>query len=176
MGEREKGVDTDQHAGDATDYIGSLVKLDIADSARQREETSAEVDDAGGPSGLTEVFRVMEADFRRLTVPLLGRSERVLPARSFFRLRKITARWRDLLFEKTGDTSLFRVSVRLEPSTSAPESRPEPNSELINETSKRERETNRSPDCECWGRARFRPRFAWSISPGSQGAEYLRCD
>jgi hypothetical protein len=137
MVEPEKSGGATQHASEAADYVGWLVRLEITRSRALHEDLATEVDTAH-VAGLEDVLRLIEADFRQLTVPLVGRPERVLPSRRFFRLRRILARWRDLLFEKTGDTSLFRVCVRLEPSASDPDLRPERNSELIDEGSKRE--------------------------------------
>jgi hypothetical protein len=137
MVEPEKSGEADQHAIEAADCVGLLVKLDIRRFSAPRGDPGADVDDAAHVGGLEDVLRLVEADFRQLTVPLLGRSERVLPSRSFFRLRRVLARWRDLLFEKTGDASLFRVCVRLEPSASDADLRPERNSDLTDEGPKR---------------------------------------
>jgi hypothetical protein len=139
MVEPEKSGEGDQHAIEAADCVGWLVRLEITRSRARHEDPAAEVD-AANVSDLDDVLRLIKGDFRQFTVPLLGRPERVLPARSFFRLRKILARWRDLLGEKTGDTSLFRVSIQFEQSASASESRPERCSELIDEGSTRERQ------------------------------------
>jgi len=109
------------------------VRLDITDSRARRADLAAEEDDAG----LDEVLRLIEADFKQLTVPMLGRSERVLPSRRFFRLRKVLARWKNSLFEKTGDTSLFRVRLRLEPTVSDADIRLEQTSDRISEELKR---------------------------------------
>jgi hypothetical protein len=133
MVEPEKGVGVDQEATEAADYVGWLVRLDITDSRARRGGLIAEEDDAG----LEGVLRLIEADFKELTVPILGRSERVLPSRSFFRLRKVVARWKNSLFEKTGDTSLFRVRLRLEPAVSDAEISPEQTSDRIAEELKR---------------------------------------
>ena len=132
MVEPEKSGSAEPHASESAGYVGWLVKLDITRSRARHEDPAAEVN-AAHVGGLENVLRLIEADFRQLTVPLLGRSERVLPSRSLFRLRRVLARWRDLLFEKTGDTSLFRVCVRLEPSVSDPDLREKRNSEVIDE-------------------------------------------
>ncbi len=134
MAEPDKGVGVDQHASDAPDYVGWLVRLDITDSRARRGDLAAEENDAG----LDEVLRLIEAEFKRLTVPMLGRSERVLPSRRFFRLRKVLERWKNSLFEKTGDTSLFRVRLRLEPTVSDADIRPEQTTDRIAEELKRE--------------------------------------
>ena len=133
MVEPEKSGDTDPHESESADYVGWLVKLDITDSRARRGDLASEEDDAG----LDEVLRLIEADFNQLTVPILGRSERVLPSRRFFRLRKVLARWNNSLFEKTGDTSLFRVRLRLEPTVSDTDIRPAQTLDLIDDGSKR---------------------------------------
>lgn len=99
-------------------YVGWLVKLEIIDSRARGEDQSSEVDNAVDLRGLDDVLRFIEADFRLLTVPLLGKSERVLPSRALFRVGKIFLRWDRLLREKTGGHSFFRVRVRLEPAAS----------------------------------------------------------
>ena len=114
MGEHEKGVGTDPHASDAADYVGWLVRLDITDSRPRRKDTSAAIDEDTETSGLTDELLVIEADFRQLTVPLLGRSQRVLPCRELFRIAKVRQRWERLLSEKLGDTSRFKVCFCLE--------------------------------------------------------------
>jgi hypothetical protein len=133
MVEPEKGVGVDQEATEAADYVGWLVRLDITDSRARRGDLVAEEDDAG----LEGVLRLIEADFKELTVPMLGRSERVLPSRSFFRLRKVVARWKNSLFEKTGDMSLFRVRLRLEPAVPDGEITPQQTLDHIAEELKR---------------------------------------
>ena len=133
MVEPEKSGGADRHASEAADCVGWLVRLDITDSRPRREDTSAEVDDAADLSGLTEVLRVIETDFRQLTVPLLGRSERVLPCRAFFRFGKVHRRWERLLSETTGDTSRFRLHVRLKENASDPDLKQERDSDPVDE-------------------------------------------
>ena len=129
MAEPEKSGAVDQHGSEARDFVGWFVRLEVMHSRTRREDRATE-EDAGG---LEDLLRLIEADFRQLTVPLLGRSERVLPSRTFFRLRRVLARWRDLLFEKTGDASLFRVCLRLGPNALDPDSSPEGNSGLTDD-------------------------------------------
>lgn len=136
MVEPEKSGGTDQHASEAADYVGWLVRLEITHSHARLEDPAGKVDDAAHLGGLEDVLRLIEADFRQITVPLLGRSERVLPCRAFIRLGQVRQRWECLLYEKTGDTSLFRVRVRIRPKASDPALRPEQNSDVIDEQSK----------------------------------------
>jgi hypothetical protein len=135
MVESEKSGGADQYTSEAADCVGWLVKLEITRSRARHGDQAAEVD-AAHVGGLEDVMRLIEADFRQLTVPLLGRSERVLPCGAFIRLGKVRRRWESLLYEKTGDTSLFRVRIALEPGASDPDLRPERNADLIDEQSK----------------------------------------
>jgi hypothetical protein len=125
MVEPEKSEGADPHARKSAEYVGWLVRLDIIDSRARGEDQSSEVDNAVDLRGLGDVLRLIEAEFLQLTVPLLGKSERVLPSRAFIRLGKICRRWERLLCEKTGDNSLFRVRVRLEPAASDVDTRPD---------------------------------------------------
>jgi hypothetical protein len=132
MVEPDKSGGADRYASEGVDCVGWLVRLDITRLRARHEDPAAEVD-AAHVSGLENVLRLIEADFRQLTVPLLGRSERVLPCGAFIRLGKVRRRWESLLYEKTGDTSLCRVRIRLESSASDPDSKPERHSDLMDE-------------------------------------------
>ena len=134
MVEPEESGAANQHASETADFVGWFVRLEITCSRARHDDPRAEV--GSHVAGIEDVLRHIEADFRQLTVPLVGRRERVLPSRSSLRCRRVLARWRDLLFQMTGDTSLFHVCERLEPSASDSDLELERNSDLIDEQSK----------------------------------------
>lgn len=140
MVEPEKSGGVDPDTSESAETVGWLVKLEITRSRARHEDPAAKVDDPADIHGLEHVLSIIKADFRQLTVPLLGRSERVLPSRYAdpFRLRNLRQRWERLLYDKTGDPSLYRVQAWLWSSASDTDLTPERTSDLIDEGSKRE--------------------------------------
>jgi len=140
MVETENRQHTDPHASESAGYVGWLVKLEILRSRSQQEERATEVVDASGLGDIGDVLRIIEADFQQITLPLLGKSERLLPCHAYFRLRKVGLRWERWLYEKTGDTSQYRVRVDVGPAAPHEAPSPELEADLIEKESKSTRQ------------------------------------
>lgn len=99
MVEPEKGVDADRLATEAVDCVGLFVRLEITHARDPRGDLAAKEGDATDIAGLEDVLRLIEADFRQLTVPLAGKvgadpavSEVLPPQKSTCTLEELAVR------------------------------------------------------------------------------------